>query len=336
MNSCTERASRTGPRTRRSSSFRLVAELVLSVGFAALFFQLWPCDVIYDDGAIVLKYMDNFADGHFYAYNPSDGPMYGISGFIHGVLAGLFAWAHLFAPLHSLFASNFIGLVLVSFVSLRILAHFIRAPAMVYPAWLLLMVSAPHFVATVKQGLEVPLHLGIVLGCYYFFLKRRSKWLWLTCVLAMISKADALPVADVNHLVAAALDREWIRTDGRVVGDAVPTVVEGTWIRLENPLSRNPAHILVCAARQSEAVLVKALLYGEEGVKLAAQTFGLPARDPADTVNGLTGELRIDMRPAAPAAFVILTASFQSTGGATDLTLLEPTVVGEPELIAEL
>ena len=58
---------------------RLALELVLSTGFAVVFFRLWPTNVITDDGGIALRYMDNFARGYFFSYNPSDGPVYGLS-----------------------------------------------------------------------------------------------------------------------------------------------------------------------------------------------------------------------------------------------------------------
>jgi hypothetical protein len=174
-------------------AYRAGFDVLISLLFAGAFFYLWPTDLIYDDGGIVLKYMDNFARGYFYSYNPADGPVFGISGFLHGIVAGAFSYLHVFSPLNSLFASNYLGLVLVSFVSLRILSYYTSNPLLIYPAWLVLMGASPHFVVTVKQGLEAPLHLGVVLLCFLLFLHRKTPWLWLSLVLAVISKLDALP-----------------------------------------------------------------------------------------------------------------------------------------------
>lgn len=122
-------------------SLRLVIELLASLAFAILFFVWWPTRLIADDGGIVLRYMDNFAKGYFYTYNPSDGPVFGVSSFTHGILAGFFAYTHLLSPLNSLFASNFIGLVLTAFLVLRLLSYYLAAARVIPFVWLAVLLT---------------------------------------------------------------------------------------------------------------------------------------------------------------------------------------------------
>lgn len=145
--------------------------------------------------------MDNFARGYFYSYNPQDGPVYGISSFIHGVLSGFFAFTHLFSPLNSMLASNFIGLFIVGFVSLKILQYYIHENSFLFPAWILLMLSSEFLLMNSKQGLESPIHLAIVLTCFLSYLFEKEKMMWLFSVLAVISKTDALPIVFVLSML---------------------------------------------------------------------------------------------------------------------------------------
>jgi len=91
-----------------------LAVLGLSLLAAGVSRWLWPTRSLYDDGAIVLRYMDNFAQGGFSQYN-LDGPsVFGISGFLHGVLAGGIASTQILSPQESVLLANMIGVALVS------------------------------------------------------------------------------------------------------------------------------------------------------------------------------------------------------------------------------
>lgn len=191
-------------------SGQILAQFAASLGLALLFFTLWPTNQMWDDGAIVLKYMDNFARGAFYSYNIADGPIFGISGFLHGILAGMLAASHLFSPLDSLFASNFIGLALTAFFLFRILSHYLEDMRLATVAWLVVALSAPTFVANVKQGLETPLHVAVVLAYLLAFLSNRPRLMWFLAALVIISKLDSAPIVVVVSL--AYLWLHWPRT----------------------------------------------------------------------------------------------------------------------------
>lgn len=186
---------------RSQDSLRLLAAIVLSLGFTLGFYWWWPCKTVFDDGGIVLKYMDNFAKGLFYHYNVEDGPVFGVSGFVHGVLSGGVAWSGLLTAEHAVAASNIIGLVLLNITIMLILLHFNKRMLVVMPVWLLVVFSSHRLLVCTFQGLETPLHIGIVLGAYLAFLKTSRRCLWVLSALAIISKLDAVPVVGLLLLM---------------------------------------------------------------------------------------------------------------------------------------
>jgi hypothetical protein len=176
------------------SRLRIGMELALALLLAAAHFALFPAREVYDDGGIILRYMDNFALGHFFVYNPADGPIYGVSGFVHGIVAGFLSWTRICSPDNSVLVSNFGGLVLTGWMLLRIFSHYFGNRAAILPAWALAMLMSRYLLITAKQGLETPLHLGIVLTAVYFCLSRKDYLFWLFAALSVISKLDAVPV----------------------------------------------------------------------------------------------------------------------------------------------
>ncbi|MFI5251103.1 MAG: hypothetical protein ACHQQQ_01615 [Bacteroidota bacterium] len=178
----------------------IIFKALISLVFTVLFFMFWPTNLVWDDAGIILKYMDNFRNGYFYSYNPSDGPVFGISSFTHGLLSGFFAFTHIFSPLNSLFASNFIGLFFVSFLSLHLISRYEYNFSVIWFAWLLLMCSSQDFVCNIKQGMEIPLYLAILLGCFHFYLKNDVRWMFAFFSLAIITKLDSVPIIGMLFL----------------------------------------------------------------------------------------------------------------------------------------
>lgn len=178
----------------------LATDWLFALLYASAHFYFYPSLVIYDDGGIVVRYMDQFAAGHFYCYNPEDGPVFGVSGPLHGLFSGLLAWLHIFSPDHSVLASNFTGMWLSGFFLLRILRALSLTPGIVFPAWALSMLMCRHWLITAKQGLETPLHIAVVLAAILFYLHGRERRFWFFETLMVISKLDALPIAMVLAL----------------------------------------------------------------------------------------------------------------------------------------
>jgi hypothetical protein len=161
-----------------------------------------------DDGAIVLRYMDNFAAGGFYRYNLSDPPVFGVSGFIHAILAGVFAASRVVTPEQSLLVSNALGVALSAFASLLILRQFSSSLLSILAGWIFVMSSCFFFLSTAFQGLEAPLHLGIVLLAVWSFLAGRRTMLWALLALSVVSKLDAVPIAFVLAVLRMASLRD--------------------------------------------------------------------------------------------------------------------------------
>jgi len=163
--------------------------------------SIWPTEWFFDDGAIVLRYMDVFAQGGFYQYNLEDPPVYGMSGFIHGILAGGLARSQAMSPQASVLASNTLGVVVTSAALLLIFRVYSSSLMSILLAWLLALVASHYFIVTAFQGLETPLHLGLVLLASWTFLARRSRALWFCCALSVVSKLDAVAVVAVLGLL---------------------------------------------------------------------------------------------------------------------------------------
>jgi hypothetical protein len=174
--------------------FETLFHVAISLAFTVVFFILWPTNLIWDDAGIILKYMDNFESGYFYCYNPADGPIFGISSFLHGIFAGFLAYSHICSPLNSLFVSNFVGIFLVSFLSFKMLSLYEKNRGVILTAWLFLMLSSQDFICNMKQGMETPLQIAAIMGCLYFYQRNDAKWMSLLCVLAILSKLDTIPI----------------------------------------------------------------------------------------------------------------------------------------------
>lgn len=163
--------------------------------FAAVFLLWWPCKTVFDDGGIVLKYLDNFAAGHFYAYNAEDGPMFGISGFLFGVLAGGLAWTGWLTPDRSAQVVNVVGIWLAASTTLLIVRHFAKSWVVAAAGWGLVMVSCRYLLSCTFQALEAPLHVGIAGLALLCFLRERRRMMWVCLALMIVSKLDGVPVA---------------------------------------------------------------------------------------------------------------------------------------------
>lgn len=71
--------------------------LLLIIGLPALSFLYFPNNLLEDDSAICLRYVDNIASGNGYRYNPSDkGPVFGSSSIAFTYIAALLKKTELF------------------------------------------------------------------------------------------------------------------------------------------------------------------------------------------------------------------------------------------------
>ncbi|MBF0547322.1 MAG: hypothetical protein HQM08_22970 [Candidatus Riflebacteria bacterium] len=185
-------------------------DFLVALLLAAIVFYFWPISQILDDGGIILKYMDNFREGYFYSYNPADGPIFGISGFLHGIISGAFAWTKCFSPLNSLFASNYIGSVILVFSTIQVLRGYSENLIVPWVGSIWAIGFASDLILNLRQGLETPLHVGILLTLFVFLKNRNFKFLSLFGALAIVSKIDAIPVFGI--CIILFLIREYLET----------------------------------------------------------------------------------------------------------------------------
>lgn len=146
-----------------------------------------------DDAGIVLRYLDHFRAGLFYTYNPADGPVFGISGFIHGLVAGGLAFVQI-APERCLVIANVLGSVLFFFFVTRIFARLYASTVCGVVATLCLLLASEHIASTFFLGLETPLHLALVMWMIDRFVAR-SNGIYPAGALVIVSKLDALVLA---------------------------------------------------------------------------------------------------------------------------------------------
>lgn len=189
-----------GVYTRQQSLFQHKGSdmaLVLLVS-AALYFYL-P-GFLYDDAAFILRYLDHFREGYWFRYNIEDAPVYGISGFIHGLFTGLLCWTHIARPEQALFISNFTGFVFTSWFLLGIWRQLVPDRRIAVPLWIVTLVGAKMYLSVAFCGLETALHLALVTGAVYFLMAGRQRLFFLFSALMIVSKLDAVPVAAVAML----------------------------------------------------------------------------------------------------------------------------------------
>ncbi|MBL0047337.1 MAG: hypothetical protein IPP32_04470 [Bacteroidetes bacterium] len=163
---------------------------------------------MFDDSAFTLRYLDNFWDGYFYHYNKSDPPVFGISCFSFGIFTGLWCYLHLLSPEQSIHLAGFIGLILVSFLSFKILRETISDNRLILISWIVVIFSSKMLLNVAKSGMESSFHVSIVLAALLFFLQNKPKWMWLFLAFSVISKLDAVPLVMVAGITFLAINRK--------------------------------------------------------------------------------------------------------------------------------
>ncbi|MBC8343704.1 MAG: hypothetical protein H8E61_06960 [Bacteroidetes bacterium] len=179
-----------------SVEFNQVFDLLASAILVAILF-LGANRTFFDDVGFTLRYMDNFKQGYFYCFNPGDGPVFGISGFLNTLFCGMIAYLKIINPHNTLLLSNVLGIFAISFLSFRILRILTQKAYMLLLAWFLLLFCVKNLINVAFSGIETPFHLAIILTAIYFFLKDNAKGMWLFLALSVISKLDAAPIAFV-------------------------------------------------------------------------------------------------------------------------------------------
>ncbi len=173
---------------------RTVWYILLSAGTTAFIFINWNF-TLFDDAGFLLRYLQNFAKGYFYAFNPQDGPVFGISSFSYGLINGILCMTHIVTPDQSIVVTGVIGLFFICFLLLKTLERYGMNPMQMLLSFLLILFSSKFFLNSMTTGMETPVHVAIVMSAVYFFVKEKSAAFWLMLTVSVISKLDAVPLA---------------------------------------------------------------------------------------------------------------------------------------------
>lgn len=168
--------------------------LILSAAVTSFIVLNWNF-ALFDDAGFLLRYLDNFAKGYFYSFNPQDGAVFGISSFSYGILTGILSITHLATPDQSIVVTSVAGLFITCFLLLKILQQYGMTLLQLFLSFLLITFGSKFFLNSVTTGMETPVHLAFVICAVYFFVKEKPSMMWLMLALSVISKLDAVPVA---------------------------------------------------------------------------------------------------------------------------------------------
>lgn len=177
---------------RRTISTRFFSDTLIAFSITLIIFKL-SHRYLFDDAGFVLRYVENIPKGHFYKFNPADPPVYGLSGFIYGILCFTFRLVGIPATV-SLKLVNFIGASAYVFLLLQICRHLIKDKRVAWLVFILMALGLDSVVLMFTTGLELPVHIAIICATILFYLKNKAKLFLIFCAISIISKLDALPL----------------------------------------------------------------------------------------------------------------------------------------------
>lgn len=175
---------------------------------AVLFFLFYNQMQHVDDAGFILRYLENFGNGCWYCFNVEDGPIFGLSAFLYGGVAGLLVVLGLSAKA-AMFVVTLAGIYAVAFLLLRILRTILPERGLVLLLWFFILLSARTYLKAQATGMEVPFHLAICLAAFLFVLQDNRRLAWLFLALAVISKLDAVPFAGALGAWYLYQNRDW-------------------------------------------------------------------------------------------------------------------------------
>lgn len=168
-------------------------DLLIAGGCAVTIFALYPGE-FFDDAGFVMRYLENFHDGHFYAFNPGDGPVMGISSPVQGLVNGMICATGAQVPEQAIRRTAFLGLIILIFCLIRIFRKTNEKGNDFLVFTVLVLISSKYFLGVMKAGLETPMHLSIVMGALLAYYAGKERLMWFLLALSVISKLDAVPI----------------------------------------------------------------------------------------------------------------------------------------------
>jgi hypothetical protein len=201
--------------------------LLAALGLAGTSYWFFPSDLLLDDAAFTLRYMDNLAAGQGYRFNPGDPePVYGASSFLHVLLStGLTfvlppTWhSQSYLPIRLPGMAGYATLLLLAF-SLGYRGGGWIAGWLAF-AWIALV---PAYFLYAATGLEVLLASGLLaLAFYCFYENKGHRGIFICCALLVWTKHDLIPAALILACAAA-----WLHVRER--RDAIPALLRDSML----------------------------------------------------------------------------------------------------------
>lgn len=187
-----------------ASMLRKLLPRVVDLLFAGLItyylYRIWP-HMFFDDAGFIMRYLDQVNKGFWFHYNAGEGPVFGISGFLHGLYCSVLVKLTGMSAERALHLSNLTGLFASVWFLAAIFRNLLGKPNLGYAATVIVVLFSKTFGDVLFTGMEMPLHVALILGSVYYFLAGKIDRFYLFSALSIISKLDAVPVIGILMLI---------------------------------------------------------------------------------------------------------------------------------------
>lgn len=164
----------------------------ISLIYTIFIYAMYP-KIYYDDTGFIIRYFHNFWEGYWFKFNIKDAPIFGVSGFLYGLIGGVLCYFKLVKPEDAIDLLTVVGVFFTSFFVFKIQSKIFKRVDLSLIFWLLCMFGNTYFLNSANKGLETPFHIAIVLAAFYFFIIGNGRLMWLFMGLSVASKLDAVP-----------------------------------------------------------------------------------------------------------------------------------------------
>lgn len=164
----------------------LLLAILLALALPVLSYLYFPRDLLWDDAALTLQYVDNLSAGHGYRFNASDPqPIFGASSFLFTVTA---ASLKLIPCLNHDFAYIRLPGLLGYFFTLFLAYQFLnrrRGPVAGFVG-MLTIAAIPQYFGVATSGMETMMAAAIFSAAIFFFYFQQQERLFLICCTGLV------------------------------------------------------------------------------------------------------------------------------------------------------
>jgi hypothetical protein len=175
---------------RWEAAFLFALAVLITTGYL-----LYHSRILVDDAGFIIRYLRQTDEGCWYCFNASEGPVFGLSSFSHGLVTLTLYQLGIADAATCLLISNAVGYLLAAWLLLRLLNHLLPWKGIVIPIGFAVLWGAKSWMIIGATGMETPLHVALVMAALFSFAQGKGKSFWFWMSLAVISKLDAAPVA---------------------------------------------------------------------------------------------------------------------------------------------